>query len=103
MATARFALESGWFIGQGVGLDQASRESPMGKHELKICPRCGSSFECKSNRVELCGCLSVALTSEALEYLSERYQDCLCVACLAEVNRLCSENPKAEDDDSLRA
>ncbi|EGV16765.1 cysteine-rich CWC family protein [Thiocapsa marina] len=61
----------------------------MGKHEIKTCPRCGSSFECKANRVERCGCLSVVLSAEALEYLGDRYGDCLCVACLEQVNRLC--------------
>jgi hypothetical protein len=63
----------------------------MGKHEMKTCPRCGSSFECKANRVERCGCLGVALTAEALEYLGDRYRDCLCVACLEQINRLYSE------------
>jgi hypothetical protein len=70
----------------------------MGKHELKTCPRCGAGFECKSNRVELCGCLSVALSSEALEYLSERYQDCLCVACLAEINQRCAKTGRPDED-----
>jgi hypothetical protein len=59
------------------------------KHEVKTCPRCGSPFQCKANRVERCDCLGVSLSTEALEYLSEHYDDCLCVACLAEVNRLC--------------
>ncbi|MBK1644568.1 hypothetical protein CKO25_07880 [Thiocapsa imhoffii] len=59
----------------------------MGKHELKQCPRCGAIFECKANRVERCACLSVTLTDAALEYLGDHYEDCLCVACLDEVNR----------------
>lgn len=63
----------------------------MGKHEMKTCPRCGSIFECKANRVERCGCIGVALTAEALEYLGDRYRDCLCVACLEQINRLYSE------------
>lgn len=60
----------------------------MSKHEIKTCPRCGASFECKANRVERCDCLDVVLSVQALEYLSEHYSDCLCVACLREVDRL---------------
>jgi hypothetical protein len=61
----------------------------MEKHEIKVCPRCGAQFQCKANRVERCDCLAVSLSAEALEWLSERYEDCLCVTCLAEINRLC--------------
>ncbi|WP_414718610.1 cysteine-rich CWC family protein [Thiocapsa sp.] len=67
----------------------------MGKHESKTCPRCGAEFECKANRAERCGCLSVVLTTEALDYLGERYRDCLCVACLADINRLCADSVDA--------
>jgi hypothetical protein len=63
----------------------------MLKHEIKTCPRCGGSFECKANRVERCDCLDVVLSTPALEYLSEHYQDCLCVACLRGVERLIGE------------
>ncbi|WP_363929514.1 cysteine-rich CWC family protein, partial [Thiocapsa sp.] len=61
-------------------------------------PRCGSNFECKANRVERCGCLSVALTAETLEYLGDRYRDCLCVACLEQVNQMCSKEDTPDTD-----
>lgn len=66
----------------------------MQKHEIKRCPRCGSSFECKANRVERCDCLGVTLCDAALEELSTHYEDCLCVPCLREINNLFESEKK---------
>lgn len=57
----------------------------MPKHESKQCPRCQSLFECKSGSIMLCQCQTVVLSSEQLEYISQRYDDCLCSRCLLEV------------------
>lgn len=54
----------------------------MCSHEQKECPACGTRFECKAGSISNCQCYEVRLTSEQMQYLSERYADCLCVACL---------------------
>lgn len=58
-----------------------------GKHEIKSCPRCGRSFVCKISRVVHCDCMSVPLTAETLALIRERYDECLCVACLWDLHR----------------
>ena len=55
------------------------------KHETKNCQRCGKGFECKSGSVLLCQCQTVVLSPEQLEYISARYDDCLCASCLLEL------------------
>ncbi len=54
----------------------------MPSPEQKQCPRCGTSFECETGSISRCQCKTVHLTPEQREYLSERYDDCLCLACL---------------------
>lgn len=55
------------------------------KHETKKCPRCESSFECKSGSILLCQCQTVILNAEQIEYMQTQYDDCLCSRCLLEV------------------
>ena len=55
----------------------------MIKHEIKACPRCGSDFECKTGSIALCQCQTVSLDHGQSVYVAERYEDCLCAACLA--------------------
>jgi hypothetical protein len=57
------------------------------KHEIKTCPRCGEELECKVNNVAHCACMTVALSDAAAEHVQERYEDCLCVACLADIQQ----------------
>ena len=57
----------------------------MRKHEQKRYPRCQALFECRSGSILLCQCQTVYLEPEHLEYVSERYTDCLCAACLKRV------------------
>jgi len=54
-------------------------------HEDKQCPRCRKLFECKCGSITLCHCSESHLTSEILEALRLRYDDCLCAACLQEI------------------
>ena len=54
----------------------------------KICPRCQCEFECRNDNVLECDCVHVILSKEALDYISSRYPDCLCVDCLREINRM---------------
>jgi hypothetical protein len=54
----------------------------MLKHELKTCPRCGRTFECKANNPVRCNCALVELDEERLDAMQRRYSDCLCLDCL---------------------
>ena len=60
---------------------------PNSNHEIKICPRCGSSFECKVGDVANCQCNGVKLSDEAYDLIKTRYDDCLCVNCLQQLNK----------------
>lgn len=57
----------------------------MPHHELKICPRCGITFECKVGSINLCQCSAIVLSQEERDYIFEQYSDCLCAACLIEM------------------
>lgn len=59
----------------------------MIKHELKTCPHCKTSFECKSGDIINCQCESVILTTAQREYISQRYDDCLCANCLGKLRQ----------------
>lgn len=54
----------------------------MCEHEQKRCPRCQALFECQSGSTPLCQCQTVYLTPEHLDYVGERYADCLCASSL---------------------
>jgi len=51
-------------------------------HELKSCPRCNKSFECKAGNISECNCFGVKMTEELRAYLEQRYSDCHCNSCL---------------------
>jgi hypothetical protein len=69
-------------------MPEAMQQGPdREKHEIKRCPRCGRSFRCKVNRIVHCECMTVPLAPETLEIISERYNDCLCLACLWHFHR----------------
>ncbi len=57
----------------------------MTKHEIKCCPRCGGSFECKVNNPVHCQCAGVTLSKVVLENLRAQFRDCLCIRCLREM------------------
>lgn len=57
----------------------------MPQHEPKICPRCSKQFVCKVGDVPNCQCSSVSLTIEEHASIEDRYEDCLCIACLKEL------------------
>ncbi len=60
----------------------------MPKHENKQCPRCHQDFECKSGNILLCQCQTVALKSEHLAFIKEKFTDCLCAACLTDIRTI---------------
>ena len=57
----------------------------MPKHEKKQCPRCESEFECKTGSILLCQCSKIEMSAEQLEYTSTKYNDCLCLSCLKDL------------------
>ncbi|MDX9741840.1 MAG: cysteine-rich CWC family protein [Gammaproteobacteria bacterium] len=63
----------------------------MPVHMQKRCPGCGESFECKSGLVALCQCRDVALTPVQREYIAAHYDDCLCRACLRQLQQACAD------------
>ena len=63
------------------------------KHEAKTCPRCRRKFECKSGSVLQCQCSAVSLSERELEFISAHYDDCLCVTCLALLQREANTQP----------
>lgn len=58
------------------------------KHELKHCPRCSASFECKVGDVVNCQCNEVRIQATTYEFLADAYYDCLCKKCLAELDKM---------------
>ncbi len=57
------------------------------KHEIKICPICGNSFECKVGDIANCQC-NIDIEQGTKEFLSKTYFDCLCKNCLDRFNKL---------------
>jgi len=49
------------------------------------CPRCGGAFHCGANDAAPCACTAVKLDTAVLAALRERYDGCLCLACLREM------------------
>ncbi len=50
------------------------------KPTLKICPRCGRSFECL--HAPECWCFDYSISPENLKKLKLEYDNCLCPVCL---------------------
>ena len=66
-------------------------------HELKYCPRCHSTFECKAGNILLCQCNTLILSEREKEYLSNNYDDCLCAACLNELKLILKNTSAGEE------
>ncbi|MCK5281289.1 MAG: cysteine-rich CWC family protein [Cyclobacteriaceae bacterium] len=54
--------------------------------EIKNCPNCGNNFVCNNYNISNCGCMEVPLNNTARQLISDRYDGCLCVNCLKEIN-----------------
>ena len=59
----------------------------MHKHELKNCCRCYASFECKAGSITECQCSQIQLTNEERIYIEDKFSDCLCLNCLAALQK----------------
>lgn len=52
----------------------------------KSCPRCRQVFNCESNTYKHCFCADVVLDNSTRDFLKKTHYDCLCNACLKELN-----------------
>ena len=59
--------------------------SSLPKHEQRYCPRCNKTFECKVGNVAQCQCSKIVLSEEEKAFIADRYQDCLCLNCLLDL------------------
>ena len=57
----------------------------MPQHELKACPRCNTSFECKAGDINHCQCRNISLSIEEVAFIETRYEDCVCFNCLLQL------------------
>jgi hypothetical protein len=55
------------------------------KHEILICKRCRSPFECKTGDVHNCQCTAIPLSDASKIFLDHTYFGCLCANCLTEI------------------
>jgi hypothetical protein len=55
------------------------------KYQSESCPRCGGAFICKPNNIGSCACGAISISAEEQTYISSRFLDCLCNACLREL------------------
>lgn len=55
----------------------------------KTCPRCGRTFKCNHDDIVRCQCAKVPLTFAASRYIKLTYGNCLCGACLRDINENC--------------
>ncbi|XDD49977.1 cysteine-rich CWC family protein [Leptospira sp. WS92.C1] len=68
-------------------MDRLISDFQIGKNTFKSCPRCGKMFECGAKSDIPCVCFSLTLSFSLKKELKKKYQDCLCVSCLTELNK----------------
>jgi len=49
------------------------------------CPRCGGGFHCGVKDTAPCPCTTVTLSAQLQAALRQRYDGCLCLACLRDL------------------
>ncbi|MBK8495555.1 MAG: cysteine-rich CWC family protein [Chitinophagaceae bacterium] len=59
----------------------------MSKHEAKHCPRCNRLFECKPGSITQCQCSGIQLSVEETAFIGAKYEDCLCIGCLHDLQK----------------
>ncbi|MXV15276.1 hypothetical protein GS398_08180 [Pedobacter sp. HMF7056] len=59
----------------------------MTKHEIISCERCRTRIECKANSFTKCQCSTVRLSLNETQFISERFDGCLCAHCLLELQQ----------------
>lgn len=58
----------------------------MIKQESILCKRCNRLFVCNPDHIADCECSKIKLRTNAIEYISKKYQSCLCNLCLMQLN-----------------
>lgn len=58
----------------------------------KVCPRCGTTFECRHDDIVHCHCATAHLSPYQRACVGRRYSDCLCHDCLVYVRQLTPEH-----------
>lgn len=53
----------------------------------KKCQRCQKEFTCNAQKIENCDCNKIKLSNSTLAYISQHYNDCLCLDCLTQLNQ----------------
>lgn len=57
----------------------------MYRHEIKNCPRCQNVFECRVCNILDCQCNAMKLSQEERDYISGKFEDCLCIKCMKDL------------------
>lgn len=70
----------------GPGMRQNHIKTRYKKME-KQCPRCGKTFECRHDEVDNCWCMQMEILPDAMNFILDNYEGCLCRECIDELNR----------------
>lgn len=54
----------------------------MTKQEEKICPHCGTTFQCNPGDITQCHCFGIILNNEEQQHICKQFGDCLCFNCV---------------------
>lgn len=54
----------------------------------KVCPCCGTTFECNNDDILNCHCISIGLNSRQRYCLGLLYRGCLCHECLRRISEM---------------
>ena len=57
---------------------------------VKICERCGCSFDCNAADIKNCACSKIKVTDKETAYIKARCKDCICMKCIGEIILLTS-------------
>ena len=60
--------------------------SEIGAEESKVCPRCGSAFECEIVSPGDCQCAGIQVSKDLTSHLFKMWGECLCGQCLRELS-----------------
>ena len=59
--------------------------------QMKKCGRCENDILCKAEAIDSCACSTIQLSESTLDHLKETQYDCLCNACLIDINKRVKE------------
>ncbi len=57
------------------------------KQDESTCPSCRQTFQCKAADIGGCQCYGFKLDEAAYRFISEKYEDCLCLQCLQQLHQ----------------